>query len=262
MSSRYAEVWKAIDPPADFADRVAALAKRADKRRFTRRAAFGLAAAACTALATWKADRVLGRRAGDFTAVVRSEVQIAPGAIAVLERGARLLWDRDGARQVQGDVSYRLLSGVALAVETALGILRAVGSCCRVKIADSAGPAGAMFVSVTGGDLDVVSTVRRVSLHTGQYARVTLQAVDTQAEDASGDIARALDLPFSASRPATPPAPTIQETSVVSAPKRPADRAARPAAPPQAPSVDAGARTVIVPSCFCDRGDSLCACFH
>jgi hypothetical protein len=260
MSPRYLEVWKAIEPPADFADRVADRARRSERQRLTRRTALAFAAAACTALAAWKLDRKPDQ-SGDVTAVVRTEVELAPGAVAILEQGARLLWDRAGARQLQGDVSYRLLPGVALQVETALGNLRALGASCRVKMAETAGRAVAVFVSVTRGDVDVVSIARSVALCAGHYARVTSIAVDTDADDVSGDIALALDLPTPTNRSLSPPPASPQEMTVAPAPKRPPDRASR-ALPQQAPAVDAGARTVIVPSCFCDRGDSLCACFH
>jgi hypothetical protein len=265
MSSRYVRVWKVVEPPADFADRVAATALVDQKRRFTRRAAFGLAAAACTALAAWKYDRSMHRRGGDLTANVRTEIELAPGAIAILERGARLVWDAAGAWQVGGDVSYRLLPDAALKVETALGTLRAVGSWCRVKMASGAGQASAVFVSVTQGKIDIVAPTRRVALHGGQYARVTSRAIDTDLDDASGDIARALDLEPPHRAPDPSPATPAQSAAPPLA-KRPSDRAPRSTAaasvPPQTSPADAGARAVIVPSCFCDRGDSLCACFH
>jgi len=269
MSPSYFEAWSAEDPPAGFADRVAATALGDEKRRLTRRAAFGFFAAACTALAAWKLDGVLHPYVAELTANVRTEVELAPGAIAILERGARLFWDRGGARQERGDVSYRLSPTASLKVETPLGSLRGRGSCCRVKLAEVAGQTTALLVSVAQGDLDVTHAMRHAALRAGQYARVTSLAIETEADDALGEIALELDLRPPQRSPKIEPE-SRDESTTPPLPKRAPERSPRsqPAvsgsssAPSQPPSADAGARTVIVPSCFCDRGDSLCACFH
>jgi len=225
--------------------------------------------AACAALAAWKLDRALHPYVGELTAKVRTEVELAPGAIAVLERGARLLWDRAGARQERGDVSYRLSPLATLKIETPMGSLRGVGSCCRVKLADVAGQTAALLVSVAQGDLDVTHAAAHAALHGGQYVRVTSLAIETEADDTSGEIARELDLP---PRPRAPVVVSEKHDEVpppAPAPKRAPERSPRATAgsvgsvsPPPQPSVSAGARPVIVPKCFCDRGDSTCACFH
>ena len=195
MSPRFYRAWQVDEPPQGFADRVLAHAVGEEKRRVTRRAAFGLAAAACAAFSVWKLDRALHPYVGELTAKVRTEVELAPGAIAVLERGARLLWDRAGARQERGDVSYRLSPTATLKIETPMGSLRGVGSCCRVKLAELAGQTAALLVSVVQGDLDVTHAAAHAALRAGQYVRVTSHAIETETDDASGEIARELDLP-------------------------------------------------------------------
>ena len=166
-------------------------------------------------------------------------------------------------------MSYRLSPTVTLKIETPMGSLLGVGSCCRVKLAELAGQTAAVLVSVAQGDLDVTHAAAHAALHAGQYVRVTSHAIETETDDVSGEIGRELDLP---PRPRAPVIVAEKHDEVAppsAVPKRAPERSPRATAgsvgsvsPPPQPSVSAGARPVIVPKCFCDRGDSTCACFH
>ena len=121
MSPRFYRAWQVDEPPPRFRRSRLAHAVGDEKAacHASRRIWVGLLQRALRSPCGSSTESPSAR--GELTAKVRTEVELAPGAIAVLERGARLLWDRAGARQERGDVSYRLSPTATLKIETPTG---------------------------------------------------------------------------------------------------------------------------------------------
>jgi hypothetical protein len=132
--------WKAMEPPADFADRVmAARDAGAQKSPPTRRlrAAIGAGLLLATAAAWLFAVRG-GDAIGQAAPLQRASLQLGRRGIAVAEAGARLDWQvRSGdarIRQSAGNVFYRVEKGGPFVVSTPAGDVTVQGTCFRVEV--------------------------------------------------------------------------------------------------------------------------------
>jgi ferric-dicitrate binding protein FerR (iron transport regulator) len=189
------EEWEAQELPSDFADRVMA---RVDAETPVRaRRSYGrfviagaLAAAAAAAFVGVRA--MLPPARGDVVASSREQVSLGPRAIAVLERGAHLVWRGDVVEQSAGDVFYRVEPGGAYRVKTPAGDVEVLGTCFRVAVTGSevvvngrdfkAGAIGAALgmvalVSVYEGKVAVSHASDRVTLSPGEKARADRNGV-------------------------------------------------------------------------------------
>ena len=261
--------WPHPEPSDGFADGVLAAIERDEARRRRRRrtvaSSFGvvvLAAAAAVAFVPRGVTPIAAPLAGEVTADETREIELAPGALAVIERYAHLVWTAAGVVQDRGDVFYRLAPGVRLYVQTPTGAVSSVGACSRVKIVPSANGPATVLVSVAQGEVEVRGGADRVVLAAGRYARIDVDRVRTDADDVDGAMAFALAHERARAYVDAP------RSSVVTLPAAPAATSVRPPARvPAAPASSASAapsapkRILRVPRCECQPSDSLCACF-
>jgi hypothetical protein len=155
---------------------------------------------------------------GEIVATARSEVTISGGrAIAVLEPGARVVWDGDQVTQSRGDVFYRVEQAPAnghLHVRTPAGEVDAQGACLTVKVRGGeaaatatdgeeamqkrdwkVGSVGALagalvFVGVHEGRVAVSRASERVELSAGESASL---GPDGATKGALGESERAFE---------------------------------------------------------------------
>jgi hypothetical protein len=215
------DAWDAESPPPDFAERV--LARLQGPKEATKEAKpqpspararrWGLAGGAAAALALAAAVAVRVGAAppahGEAVAQERTEVAIGSRALAVLEPGARVLWDGDDVVQPRGDVFYRVEKGggARFRVHTPAGDVEVKGTCFTVKVTDmqkrdmKSGAVGAAltalaFVAVYEGKVAVSHAGERVELTAGQTAQAGADGVRGSGDLGEGQ--RAYDAKVSA----------------------------------------------------------------
>lgn len=262
-----ADRWPARRPPVDFADRVMAQLDRDDAVRRARR--FTFAAAAAVVLIAGGTGAFLSRDRGvpdgDFTATERTEVDVAPGVRAVVEREGHIRWTKAGVTQATGDVFYRADPGRKLRVATPRGEIASQGTCSRVVVDAKPEAPAVVLVSVAQGDVSFGG----VALTAGRYARADVAGLKTDRDDHDGTIALALARPRvgrlvpteAPSEPPLAPAPVASIAApAVRSTQRPTPRASGSAAPPPPPSASATSKPPIVPACVCSPLHAICDC--
>jgi ferric-dicitrate binding protein FerR (iron transport regulator) len=198
--------WPAQEPPPDFADGVLERLRREgrepearirSRRTIARRGAVLLLAAALLSTGIWAATRSIPNRAGDVVATERREVRIGDRAVAVLERGAHVVWDGDAVSQVAGEVFYRVEPGGPFDVRTAAGDVAVKGTCFRVKVSEGEETNMAkrdLLAGATGAALALTTVVGvyegKVALADRRGGSVDVRAGESAVSDARG--ARAL----------------------------------------------------------------------
>jgi len=183
------EAFAADEPPAGFAERVAAAwgkeqAARPPRRRGLSIAIGALTLAAAAAMLFWLRLPPPPASSGERDVAERSTLELGRRAIAVAESGAALSWKvaPDGAARVEqraGDVFYRVEKGGPFVVSTAAGDVTVLGTCFRVEVramdrkAVMAAGAGALaattiLVSVYEGRVLLANEHGRVELAAGE----------------------------------------------------------------------------------------------
>src|SRR5262245_41578819 len=192
--------WQPTEPPAGFADRVAAepAAAPAVIRPERRRRWIAMAAVLAAALAIGGVgfaivrgsdDAPGGPSAGAVTADVRRSLQLGTRAVAVAEPGAVLAWtiSKGKARVEQGagSVFYRVDHGGPFVVATPLGEVTVTGTCFRVEVimtgskqtlvggAIGAALAAAVVVTVYEGGVVVAGGKGSTKVGPGEHATLT-----------------------------------------------------------------------------------------
>jgi hypothetical protein len=267
--------WSHPEPPEGFADGVLAAIERDDAQRRRRRTVMSSLGAAVLGVAAVLALVPRGvvpnapSSSGELTAEATRQIELGPGALAVVERYGHLVWSAAGVVQDRGDVFYRLAPGVRLDVRTPAGAVSSVGACSRIKVVPSATGPATVLVSVAQGEVELRAaaggTGGRVVLAAGRYARIGPDRIRTDADDDDGAIAFALAPDraltyvdaFRAVTVASPPVGSATSTR----PPPPRVPSAPPASASAAPSAPPPKRVLRVPRCECQPSDSLCACF-
>ncbi len=177
--------WSAVEPPADFADRV--MAARAEGQRERPRPGRGLRAFLGAALllgtaAMWLLAVRSGDGSGQASPAARVSLLVGRRAVAVAEPGSLLSWSvRSGKARVEqraGEVFYRVEHGGAFVVSTPAGDVTVQGTCFRVEV-DPMFSKQAMMAAGAGA---VVATTILVTVYEGrvllanEHGKTTLQA--------------------------------------------------------------------------------------
>jgi hypothetical protein len=204
------EAWDAQEPPRGFAERVVGAAMREERASGRSRAAsVGAGVVLVGAVAAALAVAVHLEHAtahGDVVAEDRREVRVGTRAIAVLEKGAHVVWDSDAITQSGGDVFWRVEPGARFVVHTPAADVTVKGTCFRVKVRGGdedmtrrdalAGGLGAAlgaaaFVGVYEGKVAVSHAGQSVDVGAGQGAQSSARGVKLTGDAASAE--RAFD---------------------------------------------------------------------
>ncbi len=197
--------YEALEPPADFADRVVSAAPADEpaptapprtRRRWLAWVAAGALAAAAATVALWPAPV----EEGALDADARTSVALAGRGVAVAEAGASLRWRVEGAsaeiEQSAGDVFYRAEPSERFRVQTPAGEVRVRGTCFRVEVLDmnvspqlfvgaaaGAALAGAVLVTVYEGEVAVGNAHGELVLGPGERATLDPARAPRPADD-------------------------------------------------------------------------------
>jgi hypothetical protein len=174
------EAWKAPEPPAGFAERVVAAARReASPRRPGRFAsvAAGVVLVVTVAAAVLAAGTRADDARGEITARAREEARVGTRSVAVLEPGARVRWDGAGVEQTHGDVFWRVEPGGPFVLKTPGGEVAVKGTCFRVKVLGGAGIAAVLAVFVYEGRVVVRRGASSLEVGAGQTAEANERGV-------------------------------------------------------------------------------------
>jgi hypothetical protein len=201
------EKWEAQEPPRGFAARVVGAAQaehRIEKRRRGGRVFAGLLVVVTMAAAIVLAFRLKSAAAhGDVVADARREVRVGTRAVAVLEKGAHVVWDGDSIKQSDGDVFWRVEPGARFTVATPVADVTVKGTCFRVKVRSGeddmnrrdvaaatmgAALAAATFVGVYEGKVAVSHAGTSVDVGPGQGVRADGAGVGQPGEAASTEL--------------------------------------------------------------------------
>lgn len=187
--------WSVIEPPRDFAERVAGLAagdpaepESAPPDPTSRtRIWIGLAVAAAIFLAVWAVGSLPGQPIRDsLTATEIETVRLEDRAVAVAQAGAVLRWEvaPDGTTKVEQDagrVFYRVDHGETFDVKTPAGVVTVTGTCFDVELttmkstgmkmgALGAALAAAVVVTVYEGGVVLANDRGDIDVSAGQKA--------------------------------------------------------------------------------------------
>ncbi len=180
------ESWEPQEPPRGFTERVMDRVMEERKPKRGRAFAIGVALVAVAAAAVFVPGKLRTPR-GEITADARTQRELGPRVIGVLEQGAHVTWKGDDLSQDSGDVFYRVEPGGPLVVHTPSGDVKVLGTCFRVRIEMNSGNVksavigsaltAAAFVGVYEGKVAVTHAAQSVELGPGESARATVDGV-------------------------------------------------------------------------------------